>query len=189
MIGANAGVALEKLFERAILDNAATGAEQRCAVARNHGVAVQDKAANRPLVVLNISSYLFRIVALFEFGTDARAIEQLARATRSPAKLEGQALRDACAEFANMLCGAVNRSLCKQFRHVGMSTPFVLENTCAQYLAMLEPSLTQSFTVSVDGAEWFGLTVCTCTADGIALDFSADEVVQEEAMSGELEFF
>lgn len=189
MIGANAGAALERLFERAVQDNTAIGTEQCCVVTRQAGFTAPSTAENKPLVVLNLASYLFRIVALFEFSTGAAAVGHLARVTRSPAKLEGQALQDACAEFANMLCGAVNRSLCQQFRHVGMSTPFILESSCAQYLAMLEPSLTQVLSVSIDGAEWFRLTVCICTTEGITLDFATDEVVRDDAMNGELELF
>lgn len=190
MITINATTAIERLFEKSVHENALCSPEEHCLVTRHGGATPPGADAKNPLVVLNISSYLFRIVALFEFNTDAAMVERLARITRSPnQKLAGQAQLDAYAELANMICGSVNRSLCQQFRHAGISTPYFLENSCSQYLAMLKPAQTQMFEVSINAALWFKLAVCTCVADDAMLDFSLDESVQLESQSGELELF
>ncbi len=179
MISVNASTAIEKLFENAVHENAFCTPEEHCVVARHGGVIQLGADPKNPLVVLNISSYIFRIVALFEFDTDSAMVERLARITRSRDKqLVGQALLDAYAELANMICGTVNRSLCQQFRHAGMSTPYVLENSCSQYLAMLKPAQTQQFEVAINASRWFKLAVCTCVANDTTLDFSLNTAVQ-----------
>ncbi|MBV8465010.1 MAG: hypothetical protein JO218_03600 [Burkholderiales bacterium] len=177
------------LFERAIQDNA-KGGDDHCIVARSPERDEVDEAKNRHLIVLNIASYTFRFVALFDFAKDVATREHLARVLRSPeAAQEGQAATDAYAEFVNLICGAVNRELCNVFRHGGMSTPSVLDSQCMRYVATLKPAETLSFDVVINEAMRFRLVVCICVSKGTTLEFQVDRSQVVEEVTGELELF
>jgi hypothetical protein len=178
--------AISQLFENALVEHSRSGPDDDVGVER----ASVTTATDGHLVVLNISSYLFRIVAVFEFGTDAASCAHMARLTRSPApQLEGQALHDACSELVNMICGAVNRNLCTGFRHVGMSTPFVLERSCRDYLSGIAPDEIVTMAVAVNTDMQFGLTLCFCPDRTANVDFVLPPVVEEDTSAGELELF
>ncbi len=191
MITANAISSIEWLFDKSVRENCSLGSEDRCTVTSLNESAEFSKPGKRKLVVLNISSYIFRIVALIEFQSDASTVEQFAKILRSSdMKLEGQALLDAYAEFTNMICGAVNRKLCTEFRHAGMSTPFFLDSSCASYISMLNPATTRSYEVVINEMPHFRLTLCVCVARDKTLDFNIEQSDdQEESATGELEFF
>jgi len=121
MINANTSTAIDWLFEKSVRDNSVPGPEDHCVVTRTTEIPSTDEGAKRKLVVLNISSYVFRIVALFDFDSDAATTAHLAKiARRTDQTLEGQALLDAYTEFVNMICGAVNRGLSAARLDTGM---------------------------------------------------------------------
>ena len=187
MISAGAIASITWLFEKALLNNSVRSAADRCAVSF-HADIVPDNAPQR-LITLNISSYLFRVVALFGFNRDAATVAYFARLMqRGDVMLEEKALLDALEEFANMVCGEVNRGLSASFRHVGMSTPFVLENGCLGHLAILKPAQTQTIKVVINDSVIFEVIVCTCVDAATTLDFRVDRAEQETS-SGELEMF
>lgn len=188
MISAGAIASIEWLFEKALQDNSILGPEDRCLVKlQAKGGATVGSAAHH-LVVLNISSYVFRIVALFDFDTAAPTAAHFAKLVHRSETLEKQALLDAFGEFANRVCGEVNRGLSANFRHVGMSTPFALESTCLGYLSVLNPSQMSSFEVDINDALRFDVIICICVDSETSLDFHVDRSAQEE-ISGELELF
>jgi len=190
MISASAIASMEWLFDKALRDNSILGPEDNCVVASQADLALPVGSATHRLVVLNISSYVFRIVALFDFGTDAATVAHLAKIMRRGDEiLKGQALLDAFGEFVNRICGEVNRGLSTNFRHVGMSTPFVLENTCVNYLSILKPSQVSTFEVAINDAVHFEAIVCICVDSATSLDFKIDRLAHEETSSGELELF
>jgi hypothetical protein len=162
MISARATSSLDALFKQSILEHGG----ETFSVTRETEMPVSDE--EHSLLVLSISSYLFRIVALFDFAPPAR---------------------DADAELINMICGAVNRGLSTVFAHAGMSTPYVLESSCAQYLPLLEPDLTLHYAVQSGSSSRFNLAACLCVTSGTTLDFSLDLSAHEDASSGELELF
>lgn len=188
MISPRANTALDWLFDKSVRDTCVIGPEDHCVVIRQPQMRLNDEAVKRQLVVLNISSYLFRIVTLFDFDTDAATSAYLGRLVRSKESLKDQALRDAYAEFVNMICGAVNRRLGEAFP-AGMSTPFLLENTCSRHVSLLAPAHMQPFEVVINDSVRFNFTVCICMAEETVLDFDIDRSEPEEASSGELELF
>jgi hypothetical protein len=189
MITPDAIAAIHWLFEKSIRDHSLSGPDDLCEVAVLPDVTYS-AGVNRHLVALTISSYLFRIVALFDFGQDSATLAHLAKLTHSSeSALEGQALDDAYAELVNMICGGVNRGLSAVFRHSGMSTPFVLESTCAGYLKILEPTRCSTFRVTINGSVRFDLLLSICLASDTTLDFSIDRDEAEGSAAGELELF
>ncbi|MBV8658301.1 MAG: hypothetical protein JO142_10805 [Burkholderiales bacterium] len=180
--------AIEWLFQQSIIENLradSLGTPQVNLVAQ---LPAHDSRTQRRLVVLNLSSYQFRIVAFFDFADRDATRRHLARHARSD-NLDEQGLLDAYAELVNMICGKVNRSLCEVFRHVGMSTPFFLESDCAAHLALLQPTHTTYLDAEADDGVRFAVTLCVCTSESAQIDFDVDRSQREEESAGELELF
>jgi hypothetical protein len=190
MITDKAKAAIEWLFEQAIRGNSTLEPGGQCLIHRRSESSVPPEDTRRHVVVLTISSYTFRVVALFNFPCDAAMVGHMARLSRSPdAQLAGQALADAFAEWVNMICGAANRGLCTRFRHVGMSTPAVLESTCPRHVGILNPEHTRLIEVQIDDTVRFELLLCVCVAAESTLDFDVDRTIPEADAGGELEMF
>ncbi|GAB2181459.1 hypothetical protein DLREEDagrD3_16820 [Denitratisoma sp. agr-D3] len=186
----NSVAALEWLFEKSIKENSVTSTDDNCAVTRLNAPGGTVEGKNRKLIVLNISSYTFRVVALFDFDLNDVTTEHLAKVLRSPkGDLKGQSLLDAYAEFVNMICGTVNRQLSSEFRHVGMSTPLFLDTECASYADILKPAQTMRFDVTVNEATRFKIAIFVCIAKNATLDFHVNRFDVAEASTGELELF
>lgn len=190
VISHSAAASIAWLFEKALRDHSVAGPENECAITvRTKGTPAPEDANHR-LVILNISSYAFRIVTLFDFPTDRATVAHMAKIMRRGEEmLQGQTLLDAFEEFANMVCGAVNRGLSAKFRHVGMSTPFLLENTCASYVSIFKPTEVQAIEVAVGDTVRFQVLVCICVDNQTTLDFHVEREAHVEASSGELELF
>jgi hypothetical protein len=189
MISQSAKAGIEWLFEKAVRANTICDGDS-CTLVKVATEAPPPAKVSQQLVVLTISSYLFRIVTLFQFNDDAATNEHMVRMTRSQVPdLDTQALTDAYAERVNMVCGAVNRGLGVQFPHIGMSTPYMLESTCANYAAALEPQHLQRYEVTINDTMRFNLTICLCTGADTSLDFRIDTYEAEDESAGELEMF
>lgn len=189
MVSTNATASLEWLFEKSARENSVPSGES-CELRRLPPGGVPSQTDGRQLVVLTISSYIFRIVALFSFSRDSATRRHMARLTKaSSEEIDGQTLDDAFAELVNMICGTVNRRLVDYFPHVGMATPFVIESTCSNHLQMLNPSHVQAYEVQLAELAGYDLTLCLCTAPGSQMDFRVDRSEPEEESSGELELF
>lgn len=139
------------------------------------------------MVVLTVSSYLFRLMVMFYFTPDEQTKAHFARLNHVPrSDMDEQAFLDAIAECGNLCCGILNRDLGRFFPHIGMSTPNVIDRRCAEYLQMLNCGHVQHFEIGIDQAPRFHVTLCV--SDYAEIDFSVSE---EEAGSsnGELELF
>lgn len=189
MISRDARESIEWLFDKAIREHSVKTSSDSCEIHPHAGRDTAGSGSSAHLVVLNISSYLFRIVALFEFERDGGMRAHLAGLLGlDEQKLDEHALFDAYAEFVNMVCGAVNRGLSARF-HAGMSTPFFLESACVDHLAILHPTAIMALGVNLNGAARFRLTLCVQVAGNETLDFRLDRQEQQLESSGELEFF
>ncbi|HEY8084891.1 MAG TPA: hypothetical protein VIE69_04740 [Methylophilaceae bacterium] len=190
MISENAATAIRNLFEQSLREHSTSGAEDQCLITTSAEAAPYETEGMHQVVVLNISSYAFRIVILFRFNEDAATAAHLAKISHGIGKaLDGQALLDAYSEFVNLICGKVNRDLGKAIFHSGLSTPFFLESTCAQYLSVLKPTYTHLIEAVVNDNVNFSLTVCVCTAPDVSIDFQMDQSAKVETTTGEMELF
>ncbi|HEY7986790.1 MAG TPA: hypothetical protein VIE17_07705 [Methylophilaceae bacterium] len=190
MISTGAATAIRHLFEQSLREHCTGGAEDKCLITTSAEAAPIETEGMHQVVVLNISSYAFRIVILFRFNEDTATAAHLAKIShRIGNALEGQALLDAYSEFVNLICGKVNRDLGKAIFHSGLSTPFFLESTCAQYLSILKPTHTHIIDAVVNDNVHFSLTICICTAADAAIDFQMDQSTQTETATGEMELF
>ncbi len=174
----------DRLLVQAIKSSLAMQAEDICDVAALAGLP---EVANTKIVMLTVSSYLFRAIVLINFAPDRRTKEYFARAANSKTlDMSDQSFYDAVAEFGNMCCGILNRELAQFFPHIGMSTPNLIDTNCSAYLDRLGCAHIRHFKVDLNDTCLFRVSLCVCAYAN--LDFSIKE--HEEATStGDLELF
>jgi hypothetical protein len=143
------------------------------------------------VVMLTSSSYVFRVFVLIYFEPNEATREHFARRNRtSVADLTDQAFIDSLCESGNMCSGAFNRDLGRQYPHVGLSTPNILDKHCADNLETLKGGHVQHFRIDVNQSTLFHASLCVC--DYADLDFSlasSAEMAEDEVSNGELELF
>jgi len=141
----------------------------------------------KKIVVLTVSSYLFRLMVMFYFTPDAETRAHFARLNNiDEAEMSEQSFMDAIGESGNLCCGILNRDLGNFFPHIGMSTPNVIDRNCAQYLQKLNSQHIQHFAVDRDGVPRFHVSLCVSAYADIDFAVSAEELGSD---TGELELF
>ncbi|MBP9062655.1 MAG: hypothetical protein KBF81_02655 [Aquabacterium sp.] len=139
------------------------------------------------LVILTVSSYLFRAITLMTFTLNPVTRRHLTAIHHSSVDAMTEAdYLDVIGEVGNIFCGALNRDLSHHFPYLGMSTPNVLERECGDHLDELNASHVQHFRVVVNDEVTFHASLCVC--DFADIDFQADITVVDES-HGELELF
>ena len=132
------------------------------------------------LLVVTISSFVFRLLTLFQVGADAATRAYYVNGAQ-------QSLDEAFREFANMCCGALNRELSEQIPHLAMSIPYTLSSQCLAFLGDLRPSFLSSSAVTINDSVRLQVTLCMCCS--AAVDFVASAAPVAETTAGELEMF
>ncbi|MFL9927213.1 hypothetical protein PQR62_23275 [Herbaspirillum lusitanum] len=141
----------------------------------------------KKMVVLTVSSYLFRLMVMFYFNPDRGTQEHFARLNRlESAEMDEQSFMDAIAEAGNLCCGILNRDLGSFFPHIGMSTPNVIDTQCAAYLQTLNCEHIQHFAVDIDQSRRFHVSLTVSAYADIDFEVSAEEL---GGSTGELELF
>lgn len=139
------------------------------------------------MVVLTISSYLFRLMVMIHFRMDPATRAHFAAMNRTPAEeMDQQTFLDVIGECGNICCGALNRELAKHFPHIGMSTPNVLDRHSVEYLQQLGANHIKHFRVALGSGVVMHASLAVC--DYADLHFVVDKSQAEES-TGELEFF
>jgi hypothetical protein len=179
VISEQAKDSIERIFRQAARLRLTVGPGDSCEI--THG-APHEGAADGELIVLTISSIVFRLLLVLHFDND--------EATRAYYLGAGQAtLGERLLEVCNLCVGAMNHQLVEYFPDLGMSTPYVLSGQCVAYLGQLKPDFLSSYRVTVNGAVQLVATVCVC-ADA-PVDFMANvaDVAELAESVGELELF
>ena len=147
-----------------------------------------DKIKEEKIVILTVSSYLFRLIAIIYFKPDAetRAYFDRSAAEGAPALSEEEFL-DRISECGNVCCGALNRDLGKHFPHVGMSTPNIIDKDCMRYVDLLGCGLVKHYRMRLDDGPTLYATLCL--TDYGTVDFHVEQTAVEEVSTGELEMF
>lgn len=141
----------------------------------------------RQMVVLTISSYLFRAMVMFHFSPDAPTRELFARLNRlAPQEMSEQVFMDGIAESGNLCCGILNRELSNFFPHIGMSTPNVIDQQCAAFLSTFKHQHIQYFAVDFTQSLRFHVTLCVSAYAAIDFQVNSDATSVD---TGELELF
>lgn len=184
MISSRAREAFDHLLRQGIKGGLLAAPEDTCeiTVVRDLSEVKQTK-----IVILTVSSYVFRSVVLIHFTPDKVTQEHFARINKIQASdMSEQAFYDAIAERGNICCGTLNRELARFFPHIGMSTPNIIDKECSSYLGVLGCGHIQHFKVDINASVHFHVSVCVC--DYADLDF-AIEAAAEDTSGGELEMF
>ena len=149
-------------------------------------VAELGKIKDKKIVILTVSSYLFRAMAIVYFRPDAATRAFFARGDESA--LDDQAFYDRVAECGNICCGTLNRDLGRHFPHVGMSTPNIIDTDCMRYVDLLGCGLVKHYRLRLAGDLTMHASLCV-TAYG-TVDFHVEPRVEhDEVSTGELELF
>ena len=184
MISEQAKAGFEYLLKEAIKDNLIASPDDSCEI---DAIADVKSITGNEMVVLTISSYLFRLITFFYFSKNKETKGHFARKVGAQAKDLGESqFYDTVSEFGNIYCGALNRDLNKYFPHVGMSTPNILEKHCVAYMGALGGGFVRHFKISVNGSVDFHASLCVC--DHADLNFVVDTKVVDDS-TGELELF
>ncbi|CAN7648842.1 hypothetical protein [Caballeronia sp. 15715] len=179
MISSNAQASIEGILLKAARSRLPRHPDDACEIvplAQAH----DDARPEANVIILTISSILFRLLLVFHFDDDVHTRDYFAKETGDVS------LQDMLLEICNLCCGAVNQDLLPYFRDLGMSTPYVLSARCLPYLEGLKPDLLSSYAITINGSVQLAATVCVCAHAPI--DFVADITAVEET-SGELELF
>ena len=151
-------------------------------------IANLDKIKEKNIVILTVSSYLFRAMVILYFKPDAATRAYFNRnAAEGAPELADEEFYDRVAECGNICCGALNRGLVEHFPHVGMSTPNFIDRDCMHYTDMLACGLENHYTITLDGS--LKMYASLCVADYGKVDFHVDPAAQEDQSVGELEMF
>ncbi|HEY4318155.1 MAG TPA: hypothetical protein VGN04_11165 [Herbaspirillum sp.] len=184
MISQSAREGFDHLLTRALRASLTVSEEQACDINVIPGL---DLAESSTMVVLTVSSYLFRLIVMLHFSSDQGTRDHVAGVNKiAPEEMSEQSFHDAIAECGNICCGILNRDLGPIFPHIGMSTPNMIDTRCAAYLDMLDGGHIQHFEVNIEQAPMFRVSLCVC--DYADLDFVID-VDDAGAETGELELF
>lgn len=175
MVSENAKQALDLIFARAARATLAADPADAVAVERLPGALAAPP--ERHLLVLTIASFRFRLLTVFHVDADGELARYFADDER--------AFAEAFGEVGNLCCGAMNRELGRHFVHTGMSTPYLLERACADYLHELSPAHLAQHRIRIGERLTLHATLCLSAYGDI--DFCAEDAAAEE--TGALEFF
>ena len=151
-------------------------------------VASLERIRENRIVILTVSSYLFRLMAVLYFKPDAATRAWFGRGAEEGAPALGDdEFLDRVAERGNVVVGALNRELGAFFPHVGMSTPHIIDRDCMRYAELLACSLTRHYEIVLEGGPTLFATMCV--ADYGLVDFHVDATAEAAVDTGELELF
>ena len=138
------------------------------------------KFVEKDIVVLTISSFLFRVLTIFHIGDDADTRDYFLKNTT------GRSLTEVFSEISNLCSGAMNCELLRYFPHLGTSTPYTLSSRSLPFLNEKKSGHLSRFLITLNGTVRLQATLCMY---GYApVDFVIDKNAAA-VETGELEFF
>lgn len=179
MISAQAQASIDHIFTRSVKTHLPLNGGDTCLVEQ-----LSDNQAGefpeKTIVILTISSFLFRLMTIFHFDENPETRDYFAGGVAE------QSLEEAFAEAGNLCCGAMKREVSRYFPHTGMSTPYTLSSRCISFLDELKPGYTARYAITINGTVQIHATVCMCNY--APMNFVVDKSVAEEE-TGALEMF
>lgn len=170
---------LAEAFRRAAGATLVRDAADACNIVPAAGAPSAAQAGSK-LLVITISSFTFRLLTLFQVS-EAQPTRDYYTNGRSARSLD-----EAFAEVANMCCGALNRELSVQFKHLAMSIPYGLESQCTGFLDELKPRFRASYDITINDTARMRITLVLCS--NRAIEFTPPATAVSHA-GGELELF
>jgi hypothetical protein len=148
------------------------------------------KDSEREIVMLTVSSYMFRVLLFMHFDRNAATRAHFsALANVAVEGMDDDRFIDEVMERGNLCCGALNRDLALFYPHIGMSTPCILKRSSVEHVGAIKPAFTRRYRAQVGPglAMHFTLAVCAFADFDFAFEPRAAEELEDTA--GELEMF
>ncbi len=179
MISQRAKQGIDYIFAKSVKANLALASGDVCDIQMLSGNK-SGEFSEKNIVVLTITSFLFRVLTIFHVDEDA--------ATRNYFLKEGsdKTFLEVFSEIGNLCVGSMNRDLLRHFPHLGMSTPYTLDSRCIQFINELNPAHLSRHAITINDAVRLQATLCMCVYAPI--DFVVDRSAVEEETGG-LELF
>ena len=172
---ANIEQALHRAARRSLLRDPG----DTCLIVENREPA--RNAAGEKLILVTISSFKFRLLIIFHLD------EEPALTSYFGGHDAQRSVEETFYEIANMCCGALNRDMTRDFRHLAMSVPYTLAGPCMDYIGDVRPEYISSSTLTINNSVRVRLTLCMCCSAPVS--FSATGAESETTDSGTLELF
>jgi hypothetical protein len=179
MISEQAKHAVDSIFTKAAKANLTVNPEDSIEISRVTDTRLGD-LPGKDIVVLTISSYLFRLLTIFHVTPDKATAGYF---NKSDSNRE---FHEVFNEHGNLCVGAMNRDLGNHFVHLGMSTPYKLQSNSAPFISELKPGYVSHHRIGINADISLHATLCLCAYR--PLDFRIDPNQVEEEF-GELELF
>lgn len=132
-------------------------------------------------LVLTISSYRFRLLIIFHFTDNIETRRSFHGAEK------GIPLDDILGEVGNLCCGSIKHELGRSLPHIGLSTPYVLENRASRHIDSLKPTHVSRHRILLNHTSELHASLCLCAYGPFALAAPNPEPTAVE--SGTLELF
>ena len=173
---------LENLLEVSL--ESSFGSQAQCASANKKQIKDKQRVS-----ILTLSSYSFRILILVFYNEDDLLRKFIGEETKiNPGAVDEASVRDYMQEVGNSICGTMKRELGASLTHLGMSTPYILEQSSMEYLEKLDFSFQVYKKVTLGaGLELVGGIAASAQTD---IDFHFDRTSSDDGVDlGELEMF
>jgi hypothetical protein len=126
VISGHAKDSIERIFHKAAQSRLPLESGDVCDIAPiGQGGTGAMSEAN--VVILTISSIVFRLLLILHFNEDAPTHDYFVKDASE------RTFREVFLEICNLCCGAMNQELLRYFPDLGMSTPYVLSARCVPY--------------------------------------------------------
>jgi hypothetical protein len=170
---------LTDAFRRAAAATLIRSADDVCDVKAAKG-AESDLQTDSPLLLITISSFVFRLVTIFQISGN-EATQQYYTGSGAADTAE-----ETFTELVNLCCGALSRELAAQFKHLAMSIPYRLEASSLKFLGELKAGLISTYDITINDTAQLRATLCMSASRPIELSAPAPEVSHT---GGALEMF
>lgn len=180
MLSDQTGRNLADAFRRAAAATLIRSAGDVCDIQTAAKATDPELKTESPLLLITISSFVFRLVAIFQIsGSEATRLYYTGSDSSAAAE-------EMFTEVVNLCCGALSRELSAQFKHLAMSIPYRLESSCLNFLGELKAGLTTTYDITINDAARMRATLCMSSSRPIELAAPAPEVSHT---GGALEMF
>jgi hypothetical protein len=170
---------LERALHRAAKSYLLRDPADSCAIVESRA-PLPAATASEKIILVTLSSFKFRLLVIFHIDEGPTLASYF---TAHEAK---RSVEEAFYEIANMCCGALNRDITQDFRHLAMSVPYTLAATCMTYITDLRPEYVSSSIVTINDSIQVRLTLCMCCSAPVSFSSMG---AASQADSGTLELF
>lgn len=179
MISQQAKQGIDYIFAKSVKANLALSPGDVCDIQMLSGNK-SGEFSEKSIVVLTITSFLFRVLTIFHVDEGPEMRNYFLKGVTDKTFLE------VFSEIGNLCAGSMNRYLLHHFPHLGMSTPYILDGRCIQFINELNPGYLSRHAITINDSVRLQATLCMCVYAPI--DFVVDKSVTEEETGG-LELF